>query len=1321
MKEKLTKEKFQNINRMIPDFYYEENMRFEDLYNTAKYLQAELSKYDLENVSYSQYLSHFHIFDYDFIINNPHLFIIRNVNYDDLSKLLGEERLKKLVDLIPEYMLYIIDGHLSNYFISYIEKNSKLLKIEVKEENKDKIVKLIQTFFKEHNRLKYGYPQLYLYNSSLFPLDKSQKEVVDAFGIENIRKFNNENNLFFGNSQDSFGIMGLDYFEDLISKVPLKKLKEEFNIDFKNGTLSYGDFKNELSKCIEASLKYNYLLKKNYVNFDTLNPSFRKEHKDIFLSEDAPEYLKEAYYYDHLVDSEFIANHRECIKYLIDKNLANVINCQIKLSVLEVNNDTGRGRHVQKDFVECYVKRYGNEKLLELFAKYGSFMKKLVITCDNNEFDDEKLIEKQIRAAIYKEINDSSLGYRSLANNKEFVEEYPEIFVDFSSLSESSPNILKEEIRLLTTKFYQGDISYDDIKRHPGLIPLLRDKNLRFAFYRYDENDDLRLIEKIGNKKFLILCSKYGRYLKGIGRESFLPGDNVDEKVKEFIFKNCESGTLVYNPFDAPEFLLKEHPELFLDKDAPDDLEYVFYGDAEYERMNFNDLSENKEWLPYLKKINASPAFIRDSDGRYTAMKQYFQYFGNEMALNLGVSRTEIVNRMIRLGNVKTMKEWYDKTGGKFLPDFVVMENFDINEADKFLTSISYWNRLVKIDRFSEFPDIRDGLLKLAYSFGVFDHDARGFKKLYDLLTGIPTKVNFHEVFKSMDEAGVTLDDLEGRESLNDLRRKLMNTLREEGFELESNKSPFYQVYRQNEDGTCTLTINPQSYPKSVAVLREIFEIMGGFNLLKPEKIHQLCSGFDLNYDPQFREFLLNNLNEIFEHPEYTGLISKIQKQFDIIKSFNSNRRLTLDLAISFVKSNKYAHVNVGNEALSRVSSIAGYSQEDFETLQKMYNYGKQRVFSSIPRIENTISTEHETYYYEILRLDDPLAVAIGTLTNCCQEIGNAAQQCVEHSVVSDFGRVFVVRDKDNNIVAQSWVWRNKDVICFDNIEIPDKAFIRASRNNVGVDDKTFTKEVFEVYKKASKELFTEDNKRYQDLLNQGIITKEQFEGLRLGKVTVGLGNNDIARVIREELKRDKGKLSRPLKFDSPVLGGHLYTDDSDIQYTMFERTDRKESDINTIPIHNDTYIKYDDSNFTKEKLISLERLEQVTKGEDEYLMTSVGDYACPNEIVTEIAINYELNPRNTKIILHPNFAIIYEDKNNTIKIGDLLFNTNIDNNDQQLNIEKAVILQIKLALAQIVLDKNVDISKLNNNQKEMFNKAFGTYKKIEGGESRAR
>ena len=155
------------------------------------------------------------------------------------------------------------------------------------------------------------------------------------------------------------------------------------------------------------------------------------------------------------------------------------------------------------------------------------------------------------------------------------------------------------------------------------------------------------------------------------------------------------------------------------------------------------------------------------------------------------------------------------------------------------------------------------------------------------------------------------------------------------------------------------------------------------------------------------------------------------------------------------------------------------FPYKDFNMIQKLYNEGEMRDFSSIPRIQG----ELDGYTYEILRCDDPLALTIGTLTDCCQEIHGAGQTSMEHSVVSPDGRVFCVRDTEGRVVAQSWFWRNQYTGCFDNIEIPHRIFELYEKRHPDVGRKGLTTDVLEVYKKAAQDLMQEDARVYQELL----------------------------------------------------------------------------------------------------------------------------------------------------------------------------------------------------------------------------------------------
>ena len=90
---------------------------------------------------------------------------------------------------------------------------------------------------------------------------------------------------------------------------------------------------------------------------------------------------------------------------------------------------------------------------------------------------------------------------------------------------------------------------------------------------------------------------------------------------------------------------------------------------------------------------------------------------------------------------------------------------------------------------------------------------------------------------------------------------------------------------------------------------------------------------------------------------------------------------------------------------------------------------------------------------------------------------------------------------------------------------------------------------------------------------------------------------------------------------------------------------------------------------------------------------------------------------------MNPNFAIIYEESENQIKLGDFLFRTKIKKEKQQIDMKMQVEIQIRLALEQIANGKNVDITALNEKQKQMYEQVMKLTEEIdrERGLGRAR
>ena len=80
---------------------------------------------------------------------------------------------------------------------------------------------------------------------------------------------------------------------------------------------------------------------------------------------------------------------------------------------------------------------------------------------------------------------------------------------------------------------------------------------------------------------------------------------------------------------------------------------------------------------------------------------------------------------------------------------------------------------------------------------------------------------------------------------------------------------------------------------------------------------------------------------------------------------------------------------------------------------------------------------------------------------------------------------------------------------------------------------------------------------------------------------------------------------------------------------------------------------------------------------------------------------------------MNPNFAILYDSDDKTVKIADLLFNKKIINKNQVIDIEDSVLLQINMAINQIKKDKDIMLLSLNDEQINMFNKALEIKKDI--------
>ena len=180
--------------------------------------------------------------------------------------------------------------------------------------------------------------------------------------------------------------------------------------------------------------------------------------------------------------------------------------------------------------------------------------------------------------------------------------------------------------------------------------------------------------------------------------------------------------------------------------------------------------------------------------------------------------------------------------------------------------------------------------------------------------------------------------------------------------------------------------------------------------------------------------------------------------------NINVNRILNLyKNANTFLKPDEY-------KLEEPLQEIGTGKPQVIQKAKEWYQIMRERQYSSIPKIQGNLDDE---YTYEMLDLDDPLALAVGYITRCCFLIDGLSKESLYHSISNKNGRTFIVR-KNGELIAQSWVWRNGNVLCFDNVE---------ARGNYSYD------KLLETYQKASQELLEISDQTENETESLKVIT----------------------------------------------------------------------------------------------------------------------------------------------------------------------------------------------------------------------------------------
>lgn len=172
----------------------------------------------------------------------------------------------------------------------------------------------------------------------------------------------------------------------------------------------------------------------------------------------------------------------------------------------------------------------------------------------------------------------------------------------------------------------------------------------------------------------------------------------------------------------------------------------------------------------------------------------------------------------------------------------------------------------------------------------------------------------------------------------------------------------------------------------------------------------------------KIKEMLSNKDNDLYKY------FPRIFSEWEMIQINGKDK--TLNAIIDFLKSDE---ISVPPEYYRLVGlfKFIGCSNSVVNETLSLHDQMLNRTESSIPRIVGT----KDEYSYEILRLDDMEGLVVGNKTDCCFTVLGNGYSCLKHAVTSKNGRILVIK-KNGEILAHSWIWRNGDLLCLDNIEI---------------------------------------------------------------------------------------------------------------------------------------------------------------------------------------------------------------------------------------------------------------------------------------------
>ena len=310
-----------------------------------------------------------------------------------------------------------------------------------------------------------------------------------------------------------------DLFDIVFDRTRADGYSYEINFDINDDLDKFQDRINETFKrlVIEKGVKYP----------KTIPRSLRENYPEMFLSENAPQELQDAFY-SRSFASEMILDHPEYREFLKD----------IDLEILYKNMPVRMADNTFEtiNLIKAMIQTCGKDETLDLMISYGKYIEavfdanKLTEFRYNKEFTKDDLLDEMDKS-ILQAIIDGKIKYGEDMPDH-FKEKNPSMF-----LGKDVPEEIKK-------KFYNREFTIEDFINNPELLDVFENTNIACGFSEtvswmiplFGDNEDI----KEANNNRLKVLSAYSKIQDVSLQKAFEEyvrecGDKIDLEKIEYV------------------------------------------------------------------------------------------------------------------------------------------------------------------------------------------------------------------------------------------------------------------------------------------------------------------------------------------------------------------------------------------------------------------------------------------------------------------------------------------------------------------------------------------------------------------------------------------------------------------------------------------------------------------------------------------------------------------------------------------------------------------------------------------------------------------